>query len=271
MAIQIDDHSQDVSRRRFLQKAGFAAAFISTGALSGKASGCISKGPEADLEKIKNLLSAKEPAVWLFTGDSITHGAKHTHGYRSYPEIFEERIKWELKRFRDVIINTGISGNTTNSILDDYEWRVAHFKPSVVSLMIGTNDCSKKEITTEVFDKNLITLLTQIRKLGAVPVFHTPNIIIKEKSAARAGIEDYVKVMRKIATENQVILVDNYAYWQDTFNNSKTENVYKDWLNDPLHPNGIGHQEIARKMFKSLSIFDPKEPSCGGAYYEGEH
>ena len=269
MAIQIDRLREDVSRRSFLEKAGLSAALIIAGTLSTKASG--RTGADADLERIKNLILAKDPAVWLFTGDSITHGAKHTHGYRSYPEIFEERIKWELKRVRDVIINTGISGNTTNNILDDYEWRVAHFKPSVVSLMIGTNDCSKKEIKTDVFGKNLVRIVAQVRASGAVPVFQTPNIIIREKSVARAGIEDYVKVMRGVAKENQIILVDNYAYWQDTFDNSKTINVFKEWLNDPLHPNGSGHQEIARQMFKTLSIFDPKEPTCGGSYYEGEH
>jgi acyl-CoA thioesterase-1 len=42
-------------------------------------------------------------------------------------------------------------------------------------------------------------------------------------------------------------------------------------LNDPLHPNQTGHQEIARLMFKELSIFDPAAASCGGKYYEGDH
>ncbi len=137
--------------------------------------------------------------------------------------------------------------------------------------MIGINDCSKKEIPTDVFDKNLVRLQKQIRQSGAVPIFHTPNLIIKDKSAARAGIEDYVKVMRQVASDHQILLVDNYAYWQETLDQSNNVDVFKDWLNDPLHPNGIGHQEIARQLFKCLSIFDPNEPTCGGAYYEGEH
>ena len=39
-----------------------------------------------DKEKILSLLSQKEPINWVFTGNSITQGAKHTHGMRSYPE-----------------------------------------------------------------------------------------------------------------------------------------------------------------------------------------
>ena len=68
--------------------------------------------PAADLARIKAILETKTPVKWVFVGDSITHGAKHTFGARSYPEIFGERIRWELRRVRDVIINTAISGNT---------------------------------------------------------------------------------------------------------------------------------------------------------------
>lgn len=74
-----------------------------------------------DKELIAKYLKEKDPLIWVFTGDSITQGAKHTQGYRSYPEIFSERIRWELGRGRDIIINTGISGNTTQTILDDFD------------------------------------------------------------------------------------------------------------------------------------------------------
>lgn len=225
----------------------------------------------ADRERITEIMKLKDPLVWVFTGDSITHGAKHTHGYRSYPEIFAERIRWELSRVRDIVINTGISGNTTRTIIDDFTWRIAQFRPDVVSLMIGTNDCAKGRITITDFENNLRSLMNGIRILGAVPVLHTPNVIIADKSPERAALPDYVGVIRKVAADQKLILVDNYAYWQDTINNSATIKVFRDWLNDPLHPDGDGHSRIARLMFRELSIFDPKAATCGGEYYEGEH
>lgn len=273
MALQIDPPvATGVSRREFLINAGLSVAFVGTTtiqAAAGPLQGA--NGTGNDLAKITKLLAGGEPAVWLFTGDSITHGAKHTHGYRCYPQIFEERIRWELKRFRDVVLNTGVSGNTTISLLDDFDWRIAHFKPSVVSVMIGTNDCAKEDITMEVFAENLLRLVVQIRQLNAVAVLHTPNIIITERSPERAGLERYVAVIRKVAEENEMILADNYAHWQEAFAKSDEVNVFRDWLNDPLHPNGTGHQQIARQLFKTIGIFDPKEATCGGAYYEGEH
>ncbi len=60
---------------------------------------------------------------------------QHTLGWRSYSELFGERIRWELKRMRDIVINTGVSGDNTDGILADLDWRVLHLKPDVVSLM----------------------------------------------------------------------------------------------------------------------------------------
>ncbi len=258
------------SRRKFLKVSGLGTA-LSLFIGNQKAVSATIADATPDLEKIKVLLAAKDkPVIWLFTGDSITHGAKHTKGYRSYPEVFGERIRWEMQRMRDVVINTGISGNTTNNILADFEWRITQFKPAVVSLMLGTNDCIRKGITTEVFEQNLETIVTKIRESGAVPILHTPNTLIPEKAPDRgAALPLYVPIIRKVAESRNVVLVDNYQYWEDAMKNGTP--VYRQWLNDPIHPGETGHQEIARLLFKTLSIFDAKEPTCGGEYYEGEH
>jgi lysophospholipase L1-like esterase len=113
--------------------------------------------------------------------------------------------------------------------------------------------------------------LDKIRETGAIPILHTPNIIITEYAPERAGLLEYVNVIQETAEKKNIILVDNYAYWEDTMKNHSEVNVFKEWLNDPLHPNGTGHQEIARLLFKELSIFNPNDATCGGKYYEGKH
>src|SRR5690606_9420213 len=126
-----------------------------------------------DKERIQEILKQKAPAIWVFTGDSITAGVKHTQGYRSYPEVFGERIRWELHRSRDIIINSAISGNTSQHIVDDFDWRVKQFKPTVVSLMVGTNDCSDdRKISLQKFEENLVFLIKGVRELGAIPILH---------------------------------------------------------------------------------------------------
>lgn len=224
-----------------------------------------------DLYRAAALLKQKEPVKWLFVGNRITARVGHTHGYRSFPEIFAERIRMRLQRKRDIVINTGVSGNTSQDILDDFDWRITQFKPAVLSLMIGTNDCAKKEMNTEIFEQNLNSLISKIRITGAVVILQTPNTIIVEKASERANLFDYVSVIQNLAKREKQILVDNWTYWRRTLQINPEADVNKNWMNDPLHPNGKGHSQIAHLMLRELSIFDPADPTCGGKYYEGEH
>jgi len=227
---------------------------------------------KSDKERIKEIVAGKEPAIWVCTGDSITAGVKHTQGYRSYPEVFAERVRYELGRSRDVVINTAISGNSSQNIINDIDWRVRQFRPNVVSLMIGTNDCeASRKVSLNKFEENLEFLIQEVRKLGAVPILHTPNVIIETHAPERDALPKYVNVIKKVAQNRKTILVDHWLHWQQSIEQQSQAKIFKEWLNDPLHPNGRGHQEIARLLFKELSIFNPADPTCGGAYYEGRH
>src|SRR5690606_18803351 len=106
--------------------------------------------------------------------------------------------------------------NTTQNILDDFTWRVEQFRPGVVSLMIGTNDCATGRVPFEKFEENLRLLIGKFRQLGAIPVLHTPNIIIPGKAQNRTRLGEYVEVIRKEAASANLILVDNYKHWMDT-------------------------------------------------------
>ena len=63
------------------------------------------------MERIKEILKSDNGITWLFYGDSITQGVKHCGGSKNYSEIFSERVRYELGRKKDIVINSGISGN----------------------------------------------------------------------------------------------------------------------------------------------------------------
>jgi lysophospholipase L1-like esterase len=222
------------------------------------------KNPNDDPAKIKSIFDNKTPSVWVFTGNSITQGAKHTHGWRSYPEIFAERVRWEMGRGTDVVINTAISGHTSQNILDDFQQRVARFQPNVVVLMIGTNDACDdyRKVSVDQFEKNLIQLIGKIRAMDAVPVLLTPTPIIIEQAQSRKNLEKYVIKIREVAEKNQVILVDNWTIWNTELQEKYHGEVFTKLLDDPIHPNGLGHQELAKTLFKALFIFDVHSPVC---------
>ena len=114
------------------------------------------------MEKIKKMLSSEVPIRWVFSGDSITHGAFHTFGERDYTELFSERIRFDMHRSLDVIIKTAISGTDTSSPLNNFNTLIGQFTPHVVFLMFGMNDCSAEALPPEKFEQNLYDLFQNL-------------------------------------------------------------------------------------------------------------
>ena len=203
------------------------------------------------------------PWCWLFYGDSITHGAKHTHGWRSFPEIFAERLRWEISYTHDVVINTGISGNTTENLLNDYEWRVRHWRPNVVFVLIGTNDIIKLDNLAQ-FRGNLHKLLDLMQEDNAIPVLQTfpPIQYIPDKANYVKRFQEmpaYNQTIRDVALERDVILVDHDAFWKEKASDQTT---LASLLGEPIHPGALGHLEMAKAIFMKLGIYDSEALCC---------
>lgn len=223
--------------------------------------------PDDNVERIRMLLSRPDPATWLFTGDSITHGALHTSGWRSYPELFAERVRWEMGRLRDIVINTGVSGDTTEGLLKDLDWRVFRFSPHVTSVMLGMNDGALRPGGTEYFRSNLNRLLDAIEAHVSLPLLHTPNLIYHPEV-----LVDYVGVIREVANQRNIALVDHYGHWLERLNSPLSAlnpggranpEALLYWLNDGrVHPNQFGHRLLANHLFAKLGIYDPASRTC---------
>jgi acyl-CoA thioesterase-1 len=208
------------------------------------------------MERLRALLREREqPATWLFTGDSITHGALHTYGWRTYPELFAERVRFELGRPRDIVVNTGISGDRLPGLLADWEWRVARLQPRVVSVMMGMNDCTAGASGREPFRGQLNTLVDRILAIpGCVPLLHTMNAVTP-LATERADLPAYVEAIRDVAARRHVPLIDHHGQW--------ARSSFYGWLNDgTIHPNEYGHRVFAVRIFRELGIFDAASPTC---------
>ena len=82
----------------------------------------------------------------VFFGDSITEG-------------------YNVKEFYDEyrVVNSGISGNTTNDLINRIDSDLYDYNPSVVIIQIGTNDI-RASIKDEEIINNLKTIIKGIRK-----------------------------------------------------------------------------------------------------------
>lgn len=202
------------------------------------------------MDRIKQRLKSEKPIKWLFYGDSITQGVVHTKGFRDYTQQFAERIRCGLGRRQDIVINTAVFGNTTCDLLDEFDWRCAQFRPDIVFIMIGMNDCAdnrEKIIRIEEFKANLEKLILQIRTFGGLLVLQTSNPLLRGAALEREPYFDkYMDIIRQVAVSANVPLIDHLRHW--------LQHKHLDWMSDAFHPNQYGHIAFAQYLFKVLDI-----------------
>ncbi|MBU1700891.1 MAG: SGNH/GDSL hydrolase family protein [Candidatus Eisenbacteria bacterium] len=209
------------------------------------------------MNSVRKILALNAPLTWLFYGDSITHGAYHTFGLRDYPELFDERVRGEMGRVSDTVINTAISGDTTRELLNGFARRVARFQPDLIFLMIGMNDCSEESgIDLAEFTGNLRRLADLAAGLPARLCLQTTCPILKGTAPDREPrFNDFMEAVREVARERLLPLIDHTAYWQ------MHPEQHGRWMSDSFHPNGHGHRVFAGLIFRELGIQSDSEPS----------
>ncbi|GGS64199.1 GDSL-type esterase/lipase family protein [Streptomyces griseoviridis] len=216
----------------------------------------------ADHGRISTILNSDTPATWVFTEDSITHGALHTNGWRSYPEHWTERVRWELGKpeNRDFVVDSGVSGATSADLVSFFDERVTAFSPKVVSIMIGTNDIAASGLGLEQYRANLVSLVRSVRALPGppLPVLQAPSPVDPARWPGRTGLSAYARVMGEVAARQEAVFVDHHDDWL-TGNGGQ---VPLSLLDDGLHPNERGHHRIALKMIRDLQIFDTGSRVC---------
>lgn len=208
----------------------------------------------------------KTPWTWVFYGDSITHGARHTYGWRSFQEIFHERIRGEYLIKNDVVINSGSSGYTTRELLqlDYYNRMVKRYQPQVVFLLIGMNDAANTAPNgVNEFASRLEELVKRLESENAIVVLQTYNTIEYKPQqpdylARYNNLPAYNQVIRDTAKKYDLILVDHDAYWRA---NASDPDVLHFWLGETIHPGARGHLEMAKLILQELKIYDPNSSS----------
>ena len=206
------------------------------------------------MNEIADLLKGDQPVKWLFAGDSITHGALHTLGWRDFTELFSERVRWELKRTRDFVIKTGISGWKITDLADDLEWNVLQFNADVVLMKFGMNDCTLGEDGMATFKRTYMDVVEKIEAGGARVLLQTPNPVLDYVQPPRSThIAAYRALVLEIAAECHVPLIDHFERW----NGRETIGTLQHLLVDGFHPNEYGHRLLAQGLFEELGIWDP--------------
>ena len=181
---------------------------------------------------------AKEEAVLLpgsqvlALGDSLTEGAGVTPD-EAWPNLLASRTGW-------VVINGGVSGDTSGTALQRLPALLEQHNPVLVLVALGGNDMLR-HIPREETIANLGLILTQIKAHGAKAVLlGTPKPSVAGAVFRNLSAPDFY---RRVAEEHQVPLIENAV-----------ADVLSDPLmkGDPLHPNVAGHTLLSKKLFDAL-------------------
>ena len=159
----------------------------------------------------------KDGDIWVMAGDSIT--AQHLHS--NYFEAFcYARYPKQTFAFR----NSGVGGHTIPSTLARFEYDIAAWKPTVVSVELGMNDSGSTK--TEDFVKNMGTMVARIKKSGARPVILAASPVndgtVSTKLVGRnIRLDEYANALKAFCEKEQIPYADQFHVCLDPWGKNK--------------------------------------------------
>lgn len=197
-------------------------------------------------------LTLKQNDLWVMAGDSITAQRQHSN----YIEAFYRTRYPNLNlRFR----NSGIGGNRTSSVLARFDYDVAAWKPTIVSIELGMNDVGSGD-DPRVYIDEMRQLIQKIREIKAQPVLissspvNDGSVTGDWKSDRCRRIDPYTVALKKLAQEEKVVMIDQYHALLDLWGKNKQLPTAIDLTGDEVHPGPVGQYTMAGVILSQLQV-----------------
>lgn len=205
------------------------------------------------------VLTLKANDVWVMAGDSITAQRQHTNFIEAFCRTRYPGLNLQFR-------NSGIGGNTTGSILARFDYDVAAFKPTIVSIELGMNDVGAGDDAAK-YIKGMTQLLQRIRAINATPVFISSSPVNDGslpgawKSDRCRRLDPYTVALRKLADAEQVVMVDQYHPLLTLWGENKKAATPINLTGDAVHPGMVGQYTMAATILGALKL-DPEVSSA---------
>jgi len=177
--------------------------------------------------------------VIIFFGDSLSAGMGLESINESFPNLLNEKLKKD--GFDFLLINAGVSGDTTSGGLTRLDWVISRGVDYFI-LELGANDMMRgipaKEIT-----KNLETIITKVRekndkaKILLIPMKPLPNMGVHYGN-------NFEKIYRNIS-QNMKVPLSNFLL-------DKVAGIRELNQKDGIHPTKKGHEIITETLYPDL-------------------
>ena len=160
------------------------------------------------------LEAGAEPVRIVCFGDSITGVYYHTGGRRAYPDMVGIALGRIYPSAPVAVINSGISGNTTEAGLQRIESDVLARRPHLVTVMFGMNDVAR--LPAEAYQRNLHDIAAQCAGAGAEVVLCTPNSVYPEDdSRSMEALAQFAGIVREVAAARNLPVADCWRAYED--------------------------------------------------------
>lgn len=177
----------------------------------------------------------------VFFGDSITSGYKIEEFYP-----------------KNNVINSGISGNVTNDLLERMD-DVYRYNPSKVFLLIGINDLNREKSIDEI-TKNIQKIINNIKanrkytKIYIESVYPINRNVFEEKNYSfnekinNDIIKELNNKIKILCKENKIQYIDVYNSLLD--NDGNLKDIY---TNEGLHLSDLGYFKVTTSLNKYIN------------------
>jgi len=202
----------------------------------------------------------------VFMGDSITEGQYVHHSLR-WAELVASRLKrsvaGNLNPERLFFYTHGVSGETTRQGLERFPRDVQQFRPEVMTLQFGLNDCNcwdtdlgLPRVSEAAYRANLIEMIDRARRFGVAHLILSTNhaTLRLRKLASGQTLEErrgiYNSIVRDVARSAGVTLCDI----DSAFAKHSKEQLAELLLPEPdvLHLSIAGHRLYADAIYPLL-------------------
>ena len=194
----------------------------------------------------------------------VGFGASNTERYMPgthWLDVLEVGLRARFGR-KFHVIDSGVSGNNTREALARFDRDVAFFKPDLVIVTFGGNDCNPlpaKRVPEDEFAANMTAIGRKIEALNAIPIFQTyykMDLEAMEPERAKNFVRN-MEIVREVAQVHSWHLVDQYAVFDKL---DPSVHRYKMMLN-AMHVNEAGNMLIGVELLRHFDI-DPYKIQC---------
>jgi len=197
------------------------------------------------VERTRRDIESGADATIVCFGDSITAGYAVRRGF---PSFLLESLRQRFPDSKIEMINSGISGDTSQDGLSRLDWAVLSYEPDLVTINFGINDCVLG-LSLEEYEMNLVEMVRRIRAGPDSEILLLSSQPL-ESPPYDQRVLDYYQTVERVAKEMNVGFVDVYGAWMKRVRaGMPLGSLILPGLD---HPNEAGYRIIAEEL---MSLF----------------